>query len=681
MSTFSRVCGVGLTAVLLACGRTDERATRASGSSGTAAPGSRPSILLITMDTTRADAIGPEARGVHTPAFNAIAARGLRFRQAYATVPETLPSHTSMMTGLYPAGHGIHENARVLSATTLVAAEQLQQAGYHTAAFVSSFTLARRFGLARGFETYDDEPPAGHSERTARETADDVLAELAAASDRPRFVWVHFYDPHAPYTPPEPYRSQYPNAPYLGEVAAMDEQIGRVVQAFEKSAPGQAVVILVGDHGEGLGDHGEALHGNLVYQSTMHVPLVVAGSGVTAGVNDTPVSTRRVFHTILDFAGLASEHSLRRPDGEVVLGEGMKPFLEYGWQPQVMAVEGVRKAILSGKVEAYDLDRDPGEGSDLGSGVNLSSTLRARLEEYPVPSPEAARAPDTLDDEAKRRLASLGYVSAGAAPIVRRDAPRPADMTALFGDLERASALFTSGDYIAAIPVLTRILAADPNNLDATLRLATAHSSLGHDALAVGFFKKAAALAPRSSDVKTYLALHYARGKDWALAAPLLEQVVAESPERLPALEALAVVRERQGRAADAVGLRQRIYRLRTPTAGELVQLGQLAMSAGQTQPAIEAFEAARGKSPAAFTHDLQLGVLYLAARRLPDAVAALDRVPASSPEFPMALFKRAQASVLLGEPDQKARIDAARRHADGTTRPLIERERLFEGK
>jgi len=220
----------------------------------------------------------------------------------------------------------------------------------------------------------------------------------------------------------------------------MDEQIGRVVQAFEKSAPGQAVVILVGDHGEGLGDHGEALHGNLVYQSTMHVPLVVAGSGVTAGVNDTPVSTRRVFHTILDFAGLASEHSLRRPDGEVVLGEGMKPFLEYGWQPQVMAVEGVRKAILSGKVEAYDLDRDPGEGSDLGSGVNLSSTLRARLEEYPVPSPEAARAPDTLDDEAKRRLASLGYVSAGAAPIVRRDAPRPADMTALFGDLERASA-------------------------------------------------------------------------------------------------------------------------------------------------------------------------------------------------------------------------------------------------
>jgi arylsulfatase A-like enzyme/Tfp pilus assembly protein PilF len=585
-----------------------------------------------------------------------------------------------MMTGLYPAGHGLHENARVLPNTTSVVAEQLQKAGYRTSAFVSSFALARRFGLARGFDRYDDEPPAGRAERGARETADAVLAELATPADRPRFIWVHFYDPHAPYSPPEPYRTQYPNSPYLGEVAAMDEQIGRVVQAFEKSAAAHAV-ILVADHGEGLGEHGEALHGNLVYQSTMHVPLVMAGEGIPSGVTDTPVSTRRVFHTILDLAGLGAEHSLRRPDTEVVLGEGMKPFLEYGWQPQVMAVEGTRKAILSGKLEAYDLDRDPKEATDLGSGVNLTATLRARLEDYPLPSPEAARAPDTLDEDAKRRLASLGYVSAGAAPVVRRDAPRPADMTALFGDLERASAVFTSGDYAAAVPILTKILAADPNNLDATLRLATAHSSLGHDRLAIDWFKKAGALAPRSVDVKTYLALHYARGKDWALAAPLLEQAVAQSPDRVPALEGLAVVRERQGRLADAVSLRQQIYRLRTPSAGELVQLGQLAMGAQQTLPAIEAFEAARSKSPDTFTRWLELGVLYLSARRAQDAAQALDRVPSSSPEYPMALFKRAQASVLMGEPDQAARIAAARRRADATTGPLIARERLFEGK
>ena len=196
-------------------------------------------------------------------------------------------------------------------------------------------------------------------------------------------------------------------------------------------------------------------------------------------------------------------------------------------------------------------------------------------------------------------------------------------------------------------------------------------------------FKKAggnrAALARTCS---TYLALHYARGKDWARAVPLLEQVVAESPERLPALEALAVVRERQGRVADAVGLRQRIYRLRTPTTGELVQLGQLAMSARADAAGHRGVRGGPRASPRRHSRTISSSAcLYLAARRLPDAAAALDRVPASSPEYPMALFKRAQASVLLGEPDQKARIDAARRHADATTRPLIEREQSVRGE
>jgi choline-sulfatase len=674
-----RVAGlVGVMCLVLA-GACQRAKPASSTSSGTApARAARPSILLITLDTTRADAIGPEAVGVQTPAFNAIAARGRRFRQAYATVPETLPSHSSMMTGLYPAGHGVHENARFLPAGHPIVAEQLQKAGYRTTAFVSSFALARRFGLARGFDLYDDEEPAGRAERTARETADRAIADLGRPADRPRFMWVHFYDPHAPYSPPEPFRTQYAKAPYLGEVASMDEQIGRLVQAFEREGTGPAAVVIVADHGEGLGDHGEAQHGNLVYQATMHVPLVLLGPGVTPGVSDTPVSTRRVFHTILDWAGLGSTGSLRGSETEVVLGEGMKPFLEYGWQPQVMAIDGTRKAILAGKLEVYDVASDPAEAHDLGSGANFASPARTRLEEYPVPSPDVARAPDTLDDDARRRLASLGYVSAGAAPIVRKDAPRPVEMTALFDDLDKASGLFARGEYAAAIPLLEKIRAADPYNLDATLRLATAHSSLGHDALALEQFRRAGELAPRSVDVRAYLALHYARGKEWARAVPLLEQVVAEAPERVPALEALAVVRERQGRVPEAIDLRQKIYRLRSPSPAELVQLGQLAMSAQQTATAIDAFEAARAKDAGAFTHDLELGVLYLASQRLPEAAAALDRVPPTSDEYAMALFKRAQVSVLLREPDQAARIDAARRRADATTRPLIERERLF---
>jgi tetratricopeptide (TPR) repeat protein len=252
-------------------------------------------------------------------------------------------------------------------------------------------------------------------------------------------------------------------------------------------------------------------------------------------------------------------------------------------------------------------------------------------------------------------------------------------MVPLFDLLDKASGLFVAERYAEVIPLLQKILAEDPYNLDATLRLATAHSALGRDAQALAAFRKAAEIAPRSPDVTTYLALHYARSRDWERAVPLLERVLTESPDRLPALEALAVARERQGRLSDAVALRQRIYRLRGPTAQELVRLGELAMRAQQTPVAIEAFERARGTAGDTFTRDLELGVLYLAARRFEDARAALDRVPPSHPEYPMALFKRAQVSVLLNEPDRAARIAQARKRADASTRELIAGEQLFD--
>src|SRR5260370_5543772 len=204
-------------------------------------------------------------------------------------------------------------------------------------------------------------------------------------------------------------------------------------------------------------------------------------------------------------------------------------------------------------------------------------------------------------------------------------------------------------------------------------------SALGHEEQGLAAFRKGEEIAPHSSDVRTYLALHYARGSDWQKAVPMLEQLVAASPDRVPTLEALAVIRERQQRFDDALALRQKIYTLRTPSAAELVKMGELAMQTGQTATAIEAFEKARIAQPAAFGHDLELGVLYLDAGRLLDARDALDHVPASHPAYPMALFKRAQVSVLLHEPDAPARIEAARQHANSMTRELIARERLFQ--
>jgi choline-sulfatase len=678
----------GITAILLlltalGCGR--------SAPDEPAAPAARPSILIVTLDTTRYDAIGPEAQGIDTPGFNAVAARGLRFRQAYAPAPETLPSHGSMMTGLYPAGHGVHENGRFIAAHHPLLAEQLQQAGYRTAAFVSAYVLAHRFGLARGFEVYDDEIQG--VERSARETTERAIAYLQQPGDGPLLLWVHYFDPHAPYEPPEPFAAQYAGNAYLGEVAAMDEQLGRLVEAFERHASGPAAIVIASDHGEGLGDHGESQHGNLAYQSTMHVPLVIAGPGVAPGASDTPVSIRRIYHTVLDWAGLGATDSLRGAPAEagttevvvgeartteVVLGEAMKPFLSYGWQPQIMAVDGRYKAIYAGRLEVYDVLADPGETTDLYGSVELPERLRVALEDYPIPSLETAAVPPSLSEDAQRQLAALGYVSATTRPVIRQDAPRPADMAHLFDTLDRASTLFVQRRYAQVIPLLETILEADTHNLDAALRLASAHSHLGNDAEAGRAFDRAATIAPQSPDVPLYRALHDARGRNWSRAAPVLERVVEQTPDRLAAVEGLAFVRERQGRIEEAVGLWQRVHRLRQPSATEAARLGLMAMTIGQTPAAVESLERARELDGPTFRHHLELGVLYLDAQRLPEARDALDRVPASHPEYPMALFKRAQVSVLLNEPDRADRIARARTHADATTRPLIAREKLF---
>ena len=215
--------------------------------------------------------------------------------------------------------------------------------------------------------------------------------------------------------------------------------------------------------------------------------------------------------------------SLRGGEREVVLGEAMKPFLEYGWRPQTMAVSGGMKAIQAGTIEAYDLANDPGETRNLGSGANLPDGVRKSLDDYPIPSQTAAKAPVALDEDARRRLASLGYIGATAAPVVRPDAPRPAEMTRLIDVIEKASALFVQEQYAAAIPLFEQILAADANNLDATLRLAVSHSLLGHEPAAMDAFRRAARLAPDSPDVRTYLGLHYARTNRIEEAAPLLE--------------------------------------------------------------------------------------------------------------------------------------------------------------
>jgi choline-sulfatase len=657
------------------CRRPSHAPSPASGGTFPNAP-----VVLVSIDTLRSDRLPAYGYSkVRTPHLDRFAADAWLFEKAFAPTPMTLPSHTSMLTGMLPPEHGVRNNSgfvfrgeRHPSLPRL-----LKERGYATGAAVSTYVLRRETGLGPLFDWYEDSVPTNPDVATVRyQRPGEVTLGLAkewlsARGAEPFFLFFHIFEPHAPYEPAERFLAEY-GATYEAEIATADDVVGRLFDhlralgLYEK-----ALVVVTSDHGEGLGDHGEAQHGNLVYQSTMHVPLVLVGPGVAPGVSETPVSVRRIFHTVLDWAGTGAEHSLRAEEPEIVLGEAMKPFLAYGWQPQVMAVEGRTKAILAGRMEVYDLAADPGELRDLGEG--------AALRDYPVPSP-GGRGPAALGEEERQKLASLGYVAAGAAPLVRKDAPRPADMTGLFDTIDRASGLFVREEYARAIPLLERIRAADPGNLDAALRTATAHSMLGQDRQALAAFEKAGELAPGSADVRTYLALHYERGREWPRAVPLLEQVVAESPDRLPAVEALARVRERRGRLEEAIALWREVHARRRPAPAELVRLGQMAMGAGRTALARESLERARELQGEGFRHDLELGVLYLDERRFAEARDALDRVPPSHPEYPMALFKRAQASVLLGEPDREARIEAARRGADATTRPLVERERLFRG-
>ena len=670
-----------LTVVVTAC-------SQESGDPGAASETKpvRPSILLITLDTTRADRLGIETDRVDTPNLEALAGRGVYYNQAYSVTPTTLPSHTSMLTGLYPADHRVRENGRMIDKKLNLLPALLKARGYDTAAFVSGFPLAGQFGLSRGFDHYDDAFAGDATERTASGTTDPAVAWLNGKTDT-LFMWVHYFDPHEPYEPPEPFKSQYPNDPYLGEIAYMDQELGRLVTAFEEFNQDRPwKIIVVGDHGEGLGDHGEALHGNLLYQGTMRVPLIVAGSGIEAGTSDRAVSVRQVFDTVLEWSGESRPNSLSGKESkpEPVLAEALKPYMQYGWQPQFMAIFDGIKVISSGDTEIYDVRTDPEETNNLDSQVEPDPALWDALEDYSIRAlaelteEQQAEEQQTLSQETLDKLASLGYIGSSPRSRIRDDAPNPRDMVHLFGDMDMGAGLFIRQDYAAAIPVFTRILEADPHNFMAALRLAVAYSVTGNKDMAQNYFDRARAMDPSSIDLRQYQAMHYLKYQQWDLAGPLFESVLAESPDRIPALAGLATVYKHQGELKKSMLILQRIVKIKESPGLEWARIGQLRMTLHDTKGAIRAFEAARKMLADQFRFHMELGILYMADQRFNEAASSLDSVSRQHPAYAMALYKRAQTSVLLGEADRENRVRQAWLRADKTTRPLIENERLF---
>jgi tetratricopeptide (TPR) repeat protein len=537
--------------------------------------------------------------------------------------------------------------------------------------------------LSRGFGHYDDAFEGDAVERTAARTTDLAVNWLKGKAG-PIFMWVHYFDPHEPYQPPEPFLSKYPGEPYLGEIAYMDQEFGRLVTAFEQHNQGRPwKIIVVGDHGEGLGDHGEALHGNLLYQGTMRVPLIVAGSGIVTGTFDRAVSVRQVFDTVLDWSGENRPGSLLQEQAEPVLAEALKPWMQYGWQPQFMAILDGIKVISSGDTEIYDVRADPGEVNNLDSQIEPDPVIWDAIEAYSTRAladlnHDQAKQQQTLSQEALDKLASLGYVGSSGRSKIRDDAPNPRDMVHLFRDMDIGAGLFIRQEYAAAIPVFTRILEADPYNFMAALRLAVAYSVTGNDVQAQKLFDRARAIDSSSVDLRHYQAMHYMKNKQWDLAQPLFESVLAESPDRTAAIAGLAKVYSSQGELKKALRQLERIVKIKDSPGVEWARIGRIRMTLHDTKGAIRAFEIARRMLDDQFTYHLELGLLYMADQRFKDAASSLDSVNSQHPGYPMALFKRAQTSVLLRENDREQRVRQAWVGADETTKPLIEAEPLF---
>ena len=345
--------------------------------------------LVVTVDTIRADRVGAYGfQDVETPVMDSLADEGILFEAAYGPTPLTLPSHTSLMTGTYPVHHGVRDNGGFVVPEDLeTLAELFQSNGYRTGGFVSAYVLDARWGLDQGFDAYYDEfdvtgqrvVAMGGVQRPADEVIDEAIAWLDDG-EGPFFLWVHLYDPHAPYEPPEPYRSLYAGRPYLGEIAFTDSQIGRLLEHVEERGErDRTFVALAGDHGESLGEHGEVQHGLFVYEGAIRVPLIFwtpfdAYRGVRRA---EPVSLVDVAPTLLEMTGIpvprrahgASLVSRFDPRTEVeappVYSESWYGRLHYGWSDLRALIDGTTKLIESSEPELYDLQDDPGEERDL----------------------------------------------------------------------------------------------------------------------------------------------------------------------------------------------------------------------------------------------------------------------------------------------------------------------------
>jgi choline-sulfatase len=586
-------------------------------------------VVLITIDTLRADHVGAYGYArAQTPALDGLAKSGALFERAYAAAPITLPSHATLMSGLYPPGHGSRDNGLRVSPTVPTLATALKARGFRTGAFVAAFPLDHQFGLNRGFDVYGDHIPRGPdgrvaNERPASQVVDEAIAWLRSPAPSPQspsgspqspvpspfFLWVHLFEPHAPYGDPTSARPGLDR--YDDEIATADRQIARLLGVLGP-AMADTLVVAAGDHGEAFGEHGEYAHSIFVYDTTLRVPLLMSGPGIPGGTRSVePVTLADVAPTVMRLLGLtltavdgvdvSPGFSGRPISRRELYAESFAPAIEFGWAPLRAIRSGPWKLVAAPKPELFDVDADPGEQTNL---IALQPAVAKSMEER-AGHYAAAALPGTpaADAQAAERLRALGY-SSGAArnpQSALSGPPDPKDRRELAARIAQVTSGELSGG--ALLSALEGIVREDPRNGQAHLRLGYARLQAGDCARAEPEFHAAAAAGLPSADVHLGLATCLGRRGDLAGA----ERALAEA------------------------------RRLEPDSPAVLANLGILQAAKGDLPAAIQSLTSALASDPSLHEARFNLALAYAKAGRRAEAAGAarelLSRMPPTAPE------------------------------------------------
>ncbi len=573
----------------------------------------KPDVVLITLDTTRADRLGCYGGDpAVSPALDALARRGVRFRRAYSHVPTTLPSHASLLTGLVPARHGVHENGTfVLGPGYPTLAETFLGAGYRTGAFVSAIVLDRRYGLARGFLDYVDELETDETETVMAQvrgevTVDRALAFLAKPDPRPVFAWIHLYDPHHPYSPPEPFASRFRGRPYEGEIAYMDAQVGRLLAKLaERNRP--TLVVALADHGESLGEHQEPTHAFFVYGATQRIPLLLSYPGVLpAGREVAPlVRVVDVLPTILELAHLQPPDGLDgrslvplvtgRSDRETgpAYQESYGPRLWWGAQEILGVRSGPWFYVRAPRPELYNVEQDREETVNLATVRPVELERLQSLLQQLVPEGDPLAHQSAVDPETARRLRALGYLggsSADAAGDTGEPLTDPKDLAPLLRSIAQAEAFLDRREYEKALAAFQALVSKMPRSTMIRGRVAKVLLALERYDEAFDAYRALREQHPEEEGYHLGMARARSQQQRYAEALAIVRAGLDRFPDSPALRQNAGMILEALGRPVEAAQEHQQAVELAPREPGPPLALASLRDKQGRTDEATRLF-------------------------------------------------------------------------------------------